>query len=213
MQIRVLAAAVFGAVFLGTVPALACTPSADQAQIEKAYYRSVTSVYRVVAEDFVPVDPRFPTDNFSVRLKPDEAIWGQRPPKPFTLTFTAGMCNGWFFESLEQGETLNGKEYFVFFAPLGRERPAELRIMPAGHGSAAAALVMLGRLQASGGGAPRAEDASLPRWPSSVAESAEPTRLWLDRFRWPVTFGSALVLFLIGFALGRAFHPRRTKIH
>ncbi|GLK48842.1 hypothetical protein GCM10017620_18150 [Brevundimonas intermedia] len=193
-------------------PALACSLPSDYAKFEQAYYRSVTSVYRVEAEDFTPVDSRSPDDSFSVRLKPTEAIWGQAPPKPFTLTFTPGMCNGWFFENVKQGETLNGRAYFVFLAPLAQEQPSELHIMPAGDQSAAEALVMLGRLQESGGWAPRAEDDALPSWPPAGAiDSTRPAPYWSHLVRWPAMIGLAVVLFLIGLGVGRASRPDRAK--
>jgi hypothetical protein len=172
----------------------------------------VISVYRVVAEDFTPVDSRYPGDSFSVRMRPVEAIWGYAPPKPFTLSFTPGMCNSWFLESVEQGETLNGRAYFVFLAPPGQEHLSELHIVPAGDQSAAEALVMLGRLQESGGEMPRAEGGALPSWPPSGAvDSTRAAPYWSHFVRWPAMIGLAAILFLIGLGVGRASRPGREK--
>jgi hypothetical protein len=196
------------------VPALACTPSVNQLMFEKAYYRSVTSVYRVVAEEFTPADPRYPMDNFSVRLKPVETVWGQRAPEPFTLTFTPGMCNGWFLEVVP-GETLNGREYFVFSAPPGQQRLSELHVMPTDGQPSAAALVLLGRLQATGSTAPRPEDASLPVWPPvGSLDASRPVPVGPVLSLWPWLLGSAITLFLIGLGVGRASsRPRLKKTH
>ena len=193
-----------------SAPALACTPGPNQAEFDKAYYRSVTSVYRVVAEDFTPVDPRYPTDNFSVRMRPIKLIWGERPPPPVEMTFTAGMCSDWYIEHIDQGETLNGKEYLVFLAPPGRQNLRNLHAIPANDRSAAEALVILGNLQVRGGSAPYPEDDGLPTWPpSELANSASGTPPL--SFRWPVTLGIGAFLFLIGLGVGRASLKIRKK--
>lgn len=193
-------------------PALACTPSPNQDQFDKAYFRSVTSVYRVVAQEFTPTDSRAPSDDFSVRMKPVEAIWGQSPPQPFTLSFKPGMCNDWGLEAIEQGQTLNGRAYFVFFAPSARDRLSELHIIPAGDQSAAEALVTLGRLQESGSWVPRPDDSALPKWPPQAEVPSSLAALaGLARFRWPAVVGSAILLFLIGFGFGRASRSGRAK--
>ncbi|NBW09087.1 MAG: hypothetical protein EBR82_13795 [Caulobacteraceae bacterium] len=194
------------------VPALACTPSGNQAQIEKAYYRSVTSVYRVVAEEFAPADPRYPMDNFSVRLKPVETVWGERAPEPFILTFTPGMCNGWFLEDLSPGETMNGREYFVFSAPPGQQRLSELHVMPTDGQPSVAALVLLGRLQTTGSTAPSPEDRSLPAWPPvDVVDASRPAPARAVISLLPWLLGSAVTLFLIGLGVGRASSGTRRK--
>ncbi|RYE62312.1 MAG: hypothetical protein EOO83_05800 [Oxalobacteraceae bacterium] len=195
-----------------SAPALACTPGPNQAEFDKAYYRSVTSVYRVVAEDFTPVDSRYPTDNFSVRMRPIEPIWGERPPPAVEMTFTAGMCSDWYIEHIEQGETLNGKEYLVFLAPAGQQDLRKLHVMPANESSAAEALVMLGVLQARGSGAPPPEDEGLPKWPPQGLADSAPTSSHLPLlFRWPMILGLGGFMFLIGLGVGRASLTIRKK--
>ncbi len=209
---RMMGAMLALAAMFAAAPALACTPSRNQDQFDKAYYRSVISVYRVVAQEFTPTDPRAPSDDFSVRMKPVEAIWGKSPPQPFTLTFKPGMCSDWDLEAIEQGQTLNGRAYFVFFAPSAKDRLSELHIIPAGDQSAAEALVTLGRLQESGSWGPRPDDRALPEWPPQAeANSSLPALAWLARFRWPAVVGLAILLFLIGFGFGRASRSGRAK--
>jgi hypothetical protein len=187
-------------VVFATQPALACVAGAGYEQETRDYYRATTSVYSVVAEDFRPQDPRYPSDNFTVRLKPVEAIWGKRPQTPLTLTFTAGGCNEWFLWDGDDNTSLNGKRYFVFVAPPGERNPSLLRVMPAGGRSAAEALVMLGQLQISGGQLP-ADEAEQQALPAEARNwSRIPQWLWLS--------GASIILLLTGVLIGRALRPR-----
>ena len=199
MKILVLTAAAALASF-ATQPALACVAGAGYEQETRDYYRATTSVYSVVAEDFTPKDPHYPSDNFTVRLKPVEAVWGKWPQAPLTLTFTAGSCNEWFLWDDDDTTSLNGKRYFVFVAPPGERDPSLLRVMPAGGRSSAEALVMLGQLQISEG-RPTADEAGQqalpagsPNWPRI------PQWLWLS--------GASILLLLTGALIGRSLRPR-----
>ena len=98
-------------------PALACTLGPDHEKWEREYYNAVTSVYVAVAEDFDPEDPRYPSDNFSVLLRPVEVVWGAAPaPQPLKLEYTAGACDEWFLWGNDYNEPLDGRRYLVFVA-------------------------------------------------------------------------------------------------
>jgi hypothetical protein len=193
--------------------ASACTPASDQNQFSKAYYRTVTSVYRARARDFTPVNPQYPEDNFTVVLQPTDLIWGERPTEPVRLRSIAGACVEWY---LWDGDDtpLNGQSYLVFAAPAAREDPSELRILPAAGRSNAEALVMFGRLQETGSGAPPPppppDAIPMPLWPpkgavdeaklGGMSLSAATAWLWLP---------GGILLLLIGIGIGRISRPRR----
>jgi hypothetical protein len=112
---RVLLFALAAVAIVATTPAYACTPPMAPVQDREtgAYFASVTSVYRAVAEDFRPTDPRFPGDNFTVRLRPIETIWGDR----------------------SEDEPVDGQRFLVFFAPVAAGDVNALRVVPDDHAS------------------------------------------------------------------------------
>ena len=188
----------------------ACTPGLGHEQQQIEYYKAATSVYVAVAEDFKPEDPRYPSDNFAVRLRPIEWVWGEPLPRePVNLEFTAGACVDWFLWDDDDSESLDGKRYFVFVAPQSEEEaeflPAHsrLHVLPAGDGSASDGLILLGRLQATGGAPPRPEEPPLPEG----SPSEEPA-FWTRSYLWPWAVGGAATLFIFGLILGRAIRPR-----
>ncbi len=148
---------VIAAVAMSALPTISSACTRDAAihdRQTKAYAASVTSVYRAAAEDFRPVDPAYPDDAFSVRLRPTELIWGAPPPRPVELKFEAGACVEWFFAS--QDETpIDGQTYFVFYAPSAMDDLSDLRVYPDKGGPPSAAMEMLDHLKADGAGPPR----------------------------------------------------------
>lgn len=101
------------------------------AEAELAYFRGVSSVYRAVAEDFSPLDPSYPGDNFTVRLRPIEAVMGDLPTRPLTLEFTAGACTEWMLWGIGVDDgSIEGRRYLVFVAPEAERDASYLRIVP-----------------------------------------------------------------------------------
>lgn len=198
---------------LGSMPpsaALACVRGPNYVDQERAYYNAVTSVYVAVAQNFTPEDPRYPSDNFTVQLRPAEPVWGGKPPRsPVVLEFTAGACDDWFLWDGDDSEPLDGKRYFVFVAPPANNDLTQLHIMPAGNLPASDAMIMLGRLQESGGA---------PPWPNGQyndpdpdSSSSAPPPFWARRFSWPWIAGASGSFFILGLILGRAIPPRRDR--
>lgn len=193
-------------------PATACVLSPNYNDYARAYYGSVTSVYRAVAEDFSAKDSRYPGNDFSARLRPVEAIWGAPPPGPLKLEFTAGTCVDWYLETDEQDRVIEGKEYFVFVAPPGMEPegifPAHsrLRTHPATGRQSWEAMVLLRQLQVTGDGPPAPPE----QFPGLYPEGSplEKPTLWTRAYPWPWAAGAAGGLFILGLILGRAIRPR-----
>lgn len=181
-------------------PALACTLGPDHEKWEREYYNAVTSVYIAVAEDFDPEDPRYPSDNFSVLLRPVEAVWGDTPaPQPLKLEYTAGACDEWFLWGDDYNESLDGKRYLVFVAPQARNDLSRLHIQPAEGRNAAQAIELLHAMQSGvraveGEGG---EDLLSQSAPAPSLQRLKPEFVWLS-------LGGVGVAITIGLALRRA---------
>lgn len=197
---------------------MACVPAPDPRPYTRAYFSAVTSVYRAVSEDFKPADSRYPTDNFTVRLRPIEAIWGAPPPGPLTLEFAAGTCVDWYLEEDDKGWIANGKEYFVFVAPPGMKprgvAPAysQLQVIPASDRESWEAMVLMRQFQITGTGAGNSPPAPPEHTPGLYPKGDPLTKptLWTRPYPWPWAAGAAGFLFLLGLIIGRAL-PRRDK--
>ncbi|MDQ8028135.1 MAG: hypothetical protein REJ23_05375 [Brevundimonas sp.] len=209
MKIRVLMAAFALTGTFGT-PALACTLAPDHAVQRMAYFHSVTSVYVAVAEDFQAANPRHPSDQFTVRLKPVETVWGVRPTEVLTLSFTPGACTEWSFDEDDlQAQRINGERYFVFVAPDGERDPGLIRVEPAGTRAGAEAMVLLGQLQVRGDMRPSPESPAMPEWPPASVAEQTPASTFPDWLPW--AGGASLISLLIGFLLGRGRTARTKK--
>ncbi len=115
------------------VAAQACSrgPQEVVAEAELTYFRGVSSVYRAVAEDFSPSNPSYPGDNFTVRLRATETLWGDDPARPVTLKFTAGACTEWKLWGFNAPDkSIDGRGYLVFVAPEAAKDASYLRIVP-----------------------------------------------------------------------------------
>ena len=178
----------------------ACVRGMDHIERERAYYNAVTSVYVVVAQDFKPEDSRYPSDNFTVHLRPLEAVWGEAPPgSPVKLEFTAGGCDDWYLWDGDDSESLEGKRYFVFVAPPATNDLKQLHVMPAGDLAASDAMNMLRQLKATGGAPPPpADDLDQPQPADSSSD------FWTQGYPWPWAAGAGGLLFLLGLIIGRA---------
>ena len=113
--------------------AQACSRGSAEASAaaELAYLTEVTAVYRAVAEDFSPLDPSYPSDDFTVRLRPVEAVWGDLPAEPIALEYTAGACTEWHLWGLgNDGESIEGRRYLVFSGPQSERDRSYLKIVP-----------------------------------------------------------------------------------
>ena len=180
-------------------PALACTPGLDHERWEREYYNAVTSVYFAVAEDFDPEDPRYPSDNFSVHLRPVEAVLGEAPgPQPLKLEYTAGACDEWFLWGDDYNEPLDGKRYLVFVAPQARNDLSRLHIQPAEGRTAAQAIELLHAMQSGvrtveGEGG---EDLLPQSAPAQSLQRLKPEFIWLS-------LGGAGIAIIFGVALWR----------
>lgn len=181
-------------------PALACTPGPDHEKWEREYYNAVTSVYVAVAEDFDPEDPRYPSDNFSVLLRPVEVVWGAAPaPQPLKLEYTAGACDEWFLWGNDYNEPLDGRRYLVFVAPQARNDLSRLHIQPAEGRNAAQAMELLRALQSGvrtveGEGGEDLLPQSAPTW---SVRRLKPEFIWLS-------LGGVGIAITVGLALRRA---------
>ena len=147
---------VIAAVAMSALPTISSACTRDAAihdRQTKAYAASVTSVYRAAAEDFRPVDPAYPDDAFSVRLRPTELIWGAPPPRPVELKFEAGACVEGVFPNPDQ-TPIDGPTHFAFYPPSAMDQLSHLQVDGAGPprprrfgapmiGVAAAALLLL----------------------------------------------------------------------
>jgi len=194
-------------------PALSCSRSYESVIESREYYASVTSVYRAVSEGFTPRDSSYPGGNFTIRLRPVEAIWGEAPAGPMTLEFTPGACVDWYLEMDVQDDVpLNGKEYFVFVAPQSKQTPALLpenallRAIPATGLQSWEAMVLLRQLQITGDGPPP-PPGEFPLLYPEGSPLEKPT-FWKRSYPWPWAAGAAGTLFIIGLILGRAIRPR-----
>ncbi|WP_420479043.1 hypothetical protein [Brevundimonas sp. FT23028] len=209
MKIRVLLTAV-GLASAFAVPAMACTRAPDNAVQRMAYFHSVTSVYVAIAEDFQSANPRYPSDEFTVRMKPVETVWGDPPGQALTLNFTPGACTEWFFDEDDlQAQRINGGRYFVFVAPNGERDPSLIHVEPAGTRTGAEALVRLGHLQMRGDLTPRPDSPVMPEWPPrSMADQTQGPTLprWL-----PWVGGASIISLLLGFLIGRGRAARTKK--
>lgn len=193
-------------------PALACSRSYESVVYSREYYASVRSVYRAVSEDFTPRDSNYPGGNFTIRLRPVEAIWGEAPGGPETLEFWPGACVDWYLELDAEEVPLNGKEYFVFVAPQSKQSSeilpenSLLRAIPATGQQSWEAMVLLRQLQITGDGPPP-PPGEFPQLYPDGSPLERPT-VWTRSYPWPWAAGAAGVLFILGLIFGRAIRPR-----
>ncbi len=194
-----------------TSSALACSLPSDWADRRVGYYRSVTSVYVATAEDFRPANALYPSDRFTVLLKPVETVWGTPPKRPLKLEFYPGACNEWFlWNDNDDLSRVDGNRYFVFFAPEGERSSGLIRVEPAESRTGAEAMVMLGRLQVTGGRPPGPEDGVWPHWPPQSAgdEARREQPFWSRGSPWLWLSGTSILILLIGVIIGRASRSR-----
>ena len=206
--IGLLLLAAFG--WMPSTAALACVRGLDHIEQERAYYNAVTSVYVAVAQDFKPEDARYPSDNFTVQLRPVEPVWGEAPPpSPVRLEFTAGGCDDWYLWDDDDSEPLDGKRYFVFVAPPAKDDLTQLHVMPAGDLAASDAMAMLQQLKATGGAPPRPTDDLDKRQPAEPSPVS--SAFWTRSYPWPWAAGAGGLLFILGLIIGRAIRPSSDK--
>jgi hypothetical protein len=182
---------------VATTPAYACTPPMAPVQDREtgAYFASVTSVYRAVAEDFRPTDPRFPGDNFTVRLRPIETIWGDAPPAPVNLRFTAGACISWdIWGDRSEDEPVDGQRFLVFFAPAAAGDVNALRVVPDDYASGERTLSLWRIVRAGREGV---SQRAVQETPSAFA-SLMRVPIWF----WIAT--ASFITLILGFLLGRS---------